>query len=147
MARVPKNQIRNWRKYEYFAGFDKNNIPKWSEDIRKRESVFTNPGKCYRSGITYNKGLKRYLWCQTIQLSSIEKEVDVRVQGGLGIFESQNPWGPWKTVYYTRDWDIGPGESSSIPTKWMSDDGTTCYIVFSGDDYFSVRKLTVIEKK
>ncbi len=57
------------------------------------------------------------------------------------------PWGPWKTVYYTRDWDIGPGESSSIPTKWMSDDGKTCYMVFSGDDYFSLRKLTLVEKK
>jgi CubicO group peptidase (beta-lactamase class C family) len=147
LARVPKDQIRNWRKYEYFAGFDKDNIPKWSEGIRKRESVFTNPGKCYRSGITYNKGLKRYLWCQTIQLSSIQKEVDVRFRGGLGIFESPNPWGPWKTVYYTRDWDIGPGESSSIPTKWMSDDGKTCFLFFSGDDYFSLRKLTFVDDK
>ena len=69
---------------------------------------------------------------------------DIRFKGGLGIFESDNPWGPWKTVFYTREWDIGPGETSSIPTKWMSDDGKTCYLLFSGDDYFSLRKMNII---
>jgi CubicO group peptidase (beta-lactamase class C family) len=141
LARVPGDQVKNWRKYEFFSGFDGNSNPKWTEDIRKREPVFTNPGRCYRSGITYNKALKKYLWCQTIQLSDIGKKVDVRFKGGLGIFESENPWGPWKTVFYTRDWDIGPGETSSIPTKWMSGDGKTCYLLFSGDDYFSIRKI------
>ncbi len=145
LARVPKSQIRNWCGYEYFAGYSENNQPRWSEDIRKRQAVFTNPGKCYRSGITYNKGLKRYIWCQTIQASFSEKYNGVRFKGGIGIFESENPWGPWKTIYYTRDWDIGPGETSSIPTKWMSGDGKACYLLFSGDDYFSLRKLTFIK--
>jgi len=27
-----------------------------------------------------------------------------------------------------------------LPTKGMSNDGKTCYLLFSGDDYFSVRK-------
>jgi hypothetical protein len=45
-------------------------------------------------------------------------------------------------VYYSLDWDIGPGETVSIPPKWMEDDGRTCYLLFSGDDYFSVRKVT-----
>jgi CubicO group peptidase (beta-lactamase class C family) len=140
LARVHKYNIRNWREYEYFAGYGKNNKPIWSEDIRKREPVFTNPGKCHRAGISYHKGLGRYLWCQTIPTPGA-KQLDTRFRGGLGIFESQNPWGPWKTVYYSLDWDIGPGETSSIPPKWISDDGKTCYLLFSGDDYFSVRKL------
>lgn len=141
LARVPKNHLRDWQKYEYFAGYDKANRPKWSEDIRKRKPIFTNPGKCYRSGITYHKGLKKYLWCQTIQLAS-GPHTDLRFKGGLGIFESPDPWGPWKTVYYGRDWDIGPGETASIPTKWMAPDDKTCYLLFSGDDCFSVRQLT-----
>ena len=65
----------------------------------------------------------------------------LRFKGGLGIFEGLTPWGPWKTVYYTLDWDIGPGETASIPVKWMSVDGKTCYLVFSGNDSFSVRKI------
>ncbi len=147
LARVPKNQIKDWRNYEYFAGYDEFENPKWSEDIRKRKSIFENPGKCYRSGITFNKGLGKYIWCQTIQMSPPEGHAfnggqsDVRFRGGLGIFESSNPWGPWKTVYYTRNWDIGPGETSSLPTKWMSEDGRQCYLLFSGDDYFSIREV------
>ncbi len=150
LARVPKNQIKDWRKYEYFSGYDEFKTPKWSEDIRKRKSIFENPGKCYRSGITFNKGLGKYIWCQTIQMSPPEGhaftggESDVRFRGGLGIFESSNPWGPWKTVYYTRNWDIGPGETSSIPARWMSKDGKSAYLLFSGNDYFSLRKLTFI---
>src|SRR5690606_30440568 len=49
LARVPKEKITDWSNYEYFAGFQEGSRPIWSEDIRKREPVFTNPGKCYRS--------------------------------------------------------------------------------------------------
>lgn len=142
MARVPADKIRYWKEYEYFAGLTEGNRPVWSEDVRKREGVFTNPGKCYRSGITYNKGLKRYLWCQIIQRSEGEDLQGPRYKGGLGIFEAPAPWGPWRTVYYTTDWDTGPGESGSIPSKWMSKNGKICYYLFSGNDCFSVRKIT-----
>lgn len=135
LARVPKDHLKNWKAYEYFAGFDTSGDPQWTEDIRKRRAVFTNPAQCYRSGISYNTGLGKYLWCQIIAGE------DTRFAGGLGIYESDEPWGPWKTVYYTRDWDVGPGETCHFPTKWMSKDGKTCYLVFSGDDYFSVRQV------
>jgi hypothetical protein len=25
------------------------------------------------------------------------------------------PWGPWRTVFFTNEWDVGPGETSSFP--------------------------------
>jgi CubicO group peptidase (beta-lactamase class C family) len=143
LARVPADKIKDWKEYEYFAGLKGNKKPLWSEDPGKREAVFVNPGKCYRSGITYNKGLKRYLWCQIIQRSDGEALQGPRFKGGLGIFEAPDPWGPWKTAYYDTDWDMGPGESGSIPSKWMSSDGKTCYYLFSGDDCLSVRKLII----
>jgi hypothetical protein len=40
----------------------------------------------------------------------------------------------------TDAWDVGPGETCSLPTKWMSADGRTVHLVFSGDDCFSVRQ-------
>ncbi len=135
MARVAKDKIREQGGYEFFKGFDGNGKPIWTKEIGSRGAVFINPGRCYRSGISYNAGLKRYLWCQTIY-----GEEDMRFKGGLGIFDGPEPWGPWKTVYYTEKWDVGPGETSSFPTKWMSSDGKTCYLVFSGNDCFSVRK-------
>jgi CubicO group peptidase (beta-lactamase class C family) len=138
MARVPKNKIRNRSAYEFFKGLDDSGRPAWTKNIHERGAVFINPGRCYRSGISYNTGLKRYLWCQTIY-----NDGDMRFKGGLGIFDAPEPWGPWTTVYYTQEWDIGPGETSCFPTKWISNDGKTCYLLFSGEDCFSVRKATL----
>jgi len=138
MARVRKDRIRERKAYEFFKGLDSSGSLIWTKNIGERGAVFVNPGKCYRSGISYNSGLKRYLWCQTVY-----GDEDMRFKGGLGIFDGPEPWGPWTTVYYTEEWDVGPGETSSFPTKWMSEDGRTCYLLFSGDDCFSVRKVTL----
>lgn len=143
LARVPKERIMDWRSYEFFAGTENNGTPRWSEDIRKRMPVFHNAGKCYRSAMTFDRGLDRYLWCQIIPYFKKGETRGPRFVGGLGIFESPSPWGPWKTVYYSREWDMGPGETGSLPPKWMSDDGRTMYYLFSGDDAFSVRKVTL----
>ena len=139
MARAAKNEIRNRDSYKFFKGLDGSGRPVWTENIAERGAVFLNPGKCYRSGISYNAGLKRYLWCQTIYGPD-----DMRTKGGIGIFDAPHPWGPWTTAYYTQDWDVGPGETSSFPTKWISTDGKTCHLLFSGDDYFSVRKAVLM---
>ena len=138
MARVHREQIRNRDDYEFFKSLDNSDKPIWTKDIHEMRAVFINPGRCYRSGIAYNPGLKRYLWCQTIYGKD-----DMRFKGGLGIFDAPEPWGPWTTVFYTENWDVGPGETSCLPTKWMSNNGKTCYLLFSGDDCFSVRRLTI----
>ena len=111
-------------------------IPVWTPDVAQRGAVFEHPGLCRRSGISYNAGLGRYLWWQ----QRAEGDVDTRFNGGFGIYDAPEPWGPWTTAYFTLEWDCGPGEMASFPTKWMSQDGRTCYLVFSGNDYFSVRK-------
>jgi hypothetical protein len=140
MARVPKDRIRRRNAYEFFNGFDDRQQPMWTRNIQEMKAVFINPGSCYRSGISYNAGLKRYLWCQILPFSKDKQ--GPRFQGGFGIYDAPEPWGPWTTVFYNQQWDVGPGETSSIPTKWMSKDGKNCYLLFSGDDCFSVRKVT-----
>ena len=139
LARVPKERLRDRSAYEFFRGLDASEEPLWTKEIRDRGVVFVNPGRSYRSGITYNAGLQRYLWCQTLPGSTDDR--GPRFQGGFGIYEAPEPWGPWRTVFFTEAWDTGPGETSSLPTKWMSDDGRTCHLLFSGDDCFSVRRV------
>jgi hypothetical protein len=141
LARVPKDRIRDRQAYEFFKGLDARSSPLWTTDIRDRGAIFVNPGHCCRSGISYNAGLKRYLWCQILPDSTDER--GPRYQGGFGIYEAPEPWGPWRTAFYTEAWDIGPGETASFPTKWMSEDGRTCHLVFSGNDSFSIRKATL----
>ncbi len=55
-----------------------------------------------------------------------------------------NTRGPWTTALPTNLWDTGPGESNSPPTEWMSTDDRTVHLVFSGEDYLSVRRTTVL---
>ncbi|MCA9138733.1 MAG: serine hydrolase [Planctomycetales bacterium] len=137
LARVPNTRIGQRDAYEFFEGLDTDHNPLWTKEIHDRGAVFVNQNNCYRSGITYNAALKRYLWCQTIPGD------DTRFSGGFGIYDAPEPWGPWTTVFSTRQWDVGPGETSSIPTKWISDEGKTIHLVFSGDDAFSVRQATL----
>ncbi|WP_395751911.1 serine hydrolase [Prosthecobacter sp.] len=137
MARVPKDRIRERAAYEFFVQTGKDGVAQWSSDIAKRGAVFEDPGACYRSSISFNPALKRYLWCQT------GRGEDTRYRGGFAIYDAPEPWGPWTLAYQTKEWDVGPGETLHLPVKWMSADGLTVHLVFSGDDCFSVRRGTL----
>lgn len=138
LARVPKSALANQNAYEFFAGLLPGGEPLWKPAVRDRALVFRHPGRAYRSGISYNAGLGRYLWCQIIPGD------DTRFEGGFGVYDAPEPWGPWTTVYISEKWDTGPGETCSFPAKWMSRDGKTVHMVFSGEDAFSVRKATLM---
>ena len=142
LARVPKTKIKERDAYTFFQGLDVGKPPLWSGNIHRRGPVFEYPGRCFRSGITYNPGLKRYLWVQIIPGTQGRKS-DTRFEGGFAVYDAPEPWGPWTTVFFTEKWDVGPGESASFPTRWMSADGKTLHLVFSGDDCFSVRKANL----
>ncbi len=141
MARAPKNRLRDREAHEVFTGLAASGKPEWNSNVDKREAVFANAGLCYRTQVSYNAALKRYLMCQILPKG------DSRFSGGFGVYDAPEPWGPWTTVFFANEWDVGPGETASFPTKWMSNDGRTMYMVFSGEDHFSVRraKLTVAE--
>jgi hypothetical protein len=124
---VPKGRIAQREAYEFYKGLDDKGQPLWSKEVADRGAVFSHKGRCYRSGITFNAGLKRYLWVQIIPGTEGQK-ADTRFEGGFAVYDAPEPWGPWTTVYFTEKWDVGPGESASFP---------------SGDDHFAVRKATL----
>jgi hypothetical protein len=140
LMRAPKDRLMDRNVYEFYHGLNENGDPIWTNDVEQRLSVFTSPQKCRRSSVSYNTGIGRYLWWQQI---SSDGGTDTRFIGGLGIFEAPEPWGPWSTVYYSEKWDVGPGDLACFPTKWMSDDGKTVHLIFSGNDNFSLRKATL----
>lgn len=140
LARVPARRLRERQAYEFFQELGAAGRPVWTPDAARRGAVFSFPGHCYRSGISYNAGLKRYLWCQVLPGKA------PRFEGGFGIYDAPEPWGPWTTAYFAERWDVGPGETSSIPPKWISSDGHVAHLVFSGNDGFSVRRMRIITR-
>ncbi|MEZ5391358.1 MAG: DUF4185 domain-containing protein [Bryobacterales bacterium] len=62
LARVPKERIREKEAYEYFSGM-RDDAPSWSSDVATRAGTLVNPGRVYRSSVSYDAGLGRYLAC------------------------------------------------------------------------------------
>ena len=140
LMRVPIKEVSERTSYEFFKELDENNKPVWTKKIEDRGAVFTDAGRCYRSGISFNPQLRRYIWWQ----AKFAEGVDGRYESkSFGVFDAPEPWGPWTAVYFTEQWDVTTGETGNFPTKWMSEDGKTMHLVFSGDDSFSVRKATL----
>jgi hypothetical protein len=136
MFRVPKNQIMNRAAYEYFAGL---NVlkPTWTRDIQKRAGVFTHSHSVgFAVRVDYNPPLRRYL------LTTFH-----RWDGSWGLYDSPEPWGPWTQVQTFNQWiDSSPKFGFTFPQKWMSQDGKTMYMVFSGThlyDSLNVVKATL----
>lgn len=144
LMRVPEDQISERNAWEFFVRRSEQGQPVWSSDVEQRGAPFLHHDSCLRSAMTYNAGLNRYLWWQAIPQPPGHKDRgDTRFDGGFGIYDAPEPWGPWTTAYFTKTWDIGPGEHGDFPTKWISEDGRTLHLVFSGNDYFCVRKVTL----
>jgi hypothetical protein len=140
MFRVPKDQIMNRSAYQYFAGLDGNSNPLWVTDITKRKPVFIHPnGVGWSVRVQYNPALKRYF------LTTWHKW-----DGSWGIFDAPEPWGPWTTASYSNQWiDASPKFGFAFPQKWMSADGKTMWMIFSGTgiyDSFNVIKATLTLK-
>lgn len=144
LMRAPRERLTERVAWEFFAGKDERSEPRWTRDLAGRRHVFTHRDACLRSAMTYCAPLKRYLWWQHLPLPPGSPDRgDTRFTGGFAVYDAPEPWGPWTTAYYTPRWDVGPGEHGDFPTKWMSADGRTLYLVFTGEDSFSVRKATL----
>jgi hypothetical protein len=145
LLRAPKDKLTQRESWEFFVKLDANGQPTWTRDIAGRGAVFEHKDACLRSAMTYCAPLKRYLWWQHIpQPPGVTKDRgDTRFEGGFAIYDAPEPWGPWTTAYFSPQWDAGPGEHGDFPAKWMSADGLTLHLVFSGEDAFSVRQAKV----
>lgn len=142
LARIPLNDLLNRRAVEFFAGTEGN--LSWTRAINEAKPVFADPqGVNAHVSCTYNKALDRYLLLTTHSHGEPKK--------GFGIFESDRPWGPWSTVYYTDKLnDFVPGLteliSASLPSKWIAPDGRSMWLVFAGrpsDPFYSFNLIKV----
>jgi len=146
LARVPVDRIRERGAYEFFAGTS-DGAATWTKNLELRAEVFRRDKACYRPSMTFDAPLKRFLLVHSRpneRSCDASGKIDLRFHGGLTVYEAPQPWGPWSVVFDTDNWDVGPGDSASFPTKWMSADGRTAYLVFSGDDSFSVRRAELV---
>lgn len=139
LMRAPKGSLRDRRAYEFFKGLDGSGKPTWSADINQRQPVFSDPNGVGNNGLAaviYDAPVGRYLL--TVGHRPPSGGYVSGTRGRLGIFDAAEPWGPWTTVSYYDNWG-GYGDSGEtlgyyIPTKWISSDGKTLWMVYSSTD-------------
>lgn len=144
LARVPKQQLSDRSQYEFFAGANAGGQPVWSRDLEQRQPIFIDPNGTQRIAITYSAGLKRYL----LTSSHRPPGSTATHTAALGVFDAPEPWGPWTTVSYDSQWSAtNRTYHHKFPTKWMSADGRTLWLLYSGLDgglyTFCLKKATL----
>jgi hypothetical protein len=121
----------NWEYYTGPVGGVVNvyDVPAWSWDKADATHVFYNSAeRALDVYVQYNQGLNR-----VILVNQMYEYVTTPGKSSLGIYESVNPWGPWKTVYYNYNWYTDEANfHKKFPTKWHSSDGLTMQMVYSG---------------
>jgi len=131
LARCDKRRLKKRSAYEFFDGTSEK--PSWTGDLSKARSIFhMDDGVSWWASCTYTRQLARYILLTT-HPPFAGRHNDHK---GFGMFESQRPWGPWKTVVYTQDvgtiiQGMTEGISYVIPAKWILDEGKTMWMVFS----------------
>lgn len=146
MGRVLAKNVLDMSKYEYFNGTTTS--PSWTNKIANRTPVFTATGQCYRVYVTYNPGLNRYFL--STSTGGAEYDGETKVVGklhNLGIYESENPWGPWYTVYWNDYYSPYGTFCPQVLPKWMSPDGKSFWLLYScwpnGPYKFNLQKVTL----
>jgi hypothetical protein len=127
LGRVAPAQWNVPTAYQWFSGTA--TAPAWGSRSAAR-SIFTDPGGVHRPRLQWVPGLQRFL------LTASHSESDE--PGKVGVFESADLWGPWRTVHYVDGW-LGLGGrgkyySIDFPVKWQSADGRTLWATFSCHD-------------
>jgi CubicO group peptidase (beta-lactamase class C family) len=93
--------------------------------------VFEYPAHVQRADVVYDAGLKRYLLALAYNHT-----------GEWGLFDAPDPRGPWTQIPMT--WDLPDTHGYRLPAKWISPDGRSLTLVFSGtkpNDAFCTREL------
>jgi len=133
LARCPQSRIKDASSYQFFAGMDASAQPQWTPSLADRKHVFVYPHHCQRVDAVYHPGIKRFLLALAFNH-----------EGGWGLFDAPEPWGPWTAAYNTESWDLPGTHGYRIPAKWIDPNDNSFYLVFSGvgiNDAFCVRKV------
>jgi hypothetical protein len=149
-SRVNLRYRANW---SFFCGTP--TTPKWCFSSGAAKNILFASGRKFapRAGMSWNPGIRKFMLTLVYDPTPATTGDSPRFYGGLMVFLSDNPWGPWQTVFSSpgtwpggastaacdpTGW--GAGERADIPTKYISADGKTFYLFSSGGDCLSIAR-------
>jgi hypothetical protein len=145
LARAAKDKLLDRSAWEFFAGFrpgDGADRPAWTGREDEARPILSDPGHCGHASITWNPAAGRYLLLVFSDVVPHKRDADPKAgplgwdrQTELQVYDGPQPWGPWGLVHDERPWD-GPDHTPylpHVPTPWLSRDGGSGWLLFSGD--------------
>lgn len=133
LSRVADANFETYSSREWFSGTS--GSPAWSSNDNDKTEIFVDTnGTGWNSSMSYISALDRYILATEHTYSGVG--ADGSEGGCLGIYESENPYGPWSTVKWwscTGNDYFGYNQSSmasstfflDIPLKWVEGDVAT----------------------
>ncbi|MBN2326924.1 MAG: hypothetical protein JXR73_07205 [Candidatus Omnitrophica bacterium] len=122
-------------RYEFFAGHDPSGQPRWSHDFDAIQPLIDWNNNCGCVTVTYNAPLKKYLMCVTDGWPTCAKMNSY-------ILEADRITGPWKLVSYMKEFGE-QGYFLNFPTKFISPDGRTLWLCYSGNFATNWNEMTI----
>lgn len=113
LARVRKENLKDYKAYEYFGGYTKNEEPQWTENQAKAKPV-KGPITFGQGSAIYHPGTKRYLFMTDFD-----------------VFDAPHPWGPWTYAGTWTNWKTRPGKK-----EWQGGYQPGMISKGTGPDYF-----------
>jgi hypothetical protein len=131
LGRVPRDRIDLTRAWQWASGWRANGEPEWSGYLNDAIPVLSGTGMMSCPDMVWSEGLQRYLlttWC-------FNKDFDTQQGTNLVVYESPEPWGPFRVAGCERDWlgrRVGP-YCPRIVSKWMDAGGLGGWMLVSGN--------------
>lgn len=143
MARVKKEEITDRKKWEYFVRHLENGEAEWvTGDISKRGIVHHFPEGwgfySWSPSVVWNEKLQKFIMVTggTKPPGYGDALSNPHVKSGSLMFLwADQSWGPWTEFFHEEEWNVGEEINRiylpRLSPKWISEDGTEMYVVFS----------------
>jgi hypothetical protein len=153
LMRGARSDLTARGSWEFFCGTP--SAPVWCPTAPSATNIIYKGARKFtpRAGMSWNPGLKKFMLSLVYDPTPNTSGDSPRFYGGLMVFLSSHPWGPWKNVFTSSGvWPggtststcgstlWGAGERADIPPKYMSVDGKTFYLFSSGGDCLSIAR-------
>jgi hypothetical protein len=130
LGRVPHDDILNVKAWEW-ANVQADGQVKWNGNLDESQPVLIIEGHLGLPEMVYLPSIRRYF----LLTWALHKDFDVAEGSELTILEAEQPWGPFKLVYYEENWDqkeVCP-YCPRVPLKWFDPLTLSGWILHSGN--------------
>ena len=149
LFRVPKERLLDRSAYRFFAGRAGSGRARWSADIADRRPVHTFPRgwvnytNLFPGDLVVESWLPSVVWNEPLGLYMMSSAgigcapdgTEFGKPSYLGLWVSDNPWGPWRQIHEDTAWTPGGDPkaraySPQIAPGWISADGKSFWLVW-----------------